>query len=143
MDIKDVSTSHITFHPPRISQKRGIIHIVASNDKIVDEFDFDWFPVNRAQTILYVYSGDISKLEIATDPKGRYEIAKLPLNLQCLRMELTLYPIPTKPIQIHDPSAVANIHGFCPNYIVSCWFYENPLAEPCLYMATDSYLPKS
>ena len=137
VNIKDVYAPHVTFHSPSIQQKAGIVHFVGSNGK-VDEWELDWFPVKTAQPLLYAYTGDIATLEKTTKLSGRHEIAEIPSNLQCLRMELIIHPIPTKPIQIHDPSAVANIHGFCPNYIVSCRFFENNLVAPALYMLADS-----
>jgi len=140
LDIKDVVYPHITFHSPKIDQKCGIVHIVGSNGKGT-EWELDWFPIKSAQTLLYAYTGDISNLEKATKLKERHEIASLPSNLQCLRMELTLYPRLVTLVEIHDPSAVANIHGFCPNYIVSCRFYKHSLVEPAYYIATDSWLP--
>jgi len=142
ISIKDVNAPHVTFHSPTIQQKRGIVHFVGGTGR-VDEWELDWFPVKRAQALLYAYTGDIAMLEKTTKLKGRYEIALIPPNIQCLRMELIIHPRSATLVQVHAPSAIANIHGFCPNYIVSCWFYENPLAEPCLYMATDSYLSKS
>jgi hypothetical protein len=142
VNIKDVNAPHVTFHSPTIQQKRGIVHFVGSNGK-VDEWELDWFPVKRAQALLYTYTGDIAMLEKTPKPKGRYEIAVIPPNVQCLRMELIIHPRSASLAQVHDQNAIANISGYCPNYIVSCWFYENPLAEPCLYMATDSYLSKS
>ncbi len=142
VDIKDVNAPHVTFHSPTIQQKGGIVHFVGSNG-IVDEWELDWFPVKRAQALLYAYTGNIAMLEKTTKPKGRYEIAVIPSNIQCVRMELVIHPLPTVAKQIGDRNAITNILGFCPNYIVSCCFYENPLAEPCLYVATDSYSSKS
>jgi hypothetical protein len=142
VNIKDVSFPHVTFHSPAIQQKSGIVHLVGSNG-IVDEWELDWFPVKTAQALLYAYTGDIAILEKATRLSERHEIAVIPSSMQCLRMELIIHPRSATLKQIHDQSAIANIHGFCPNYIVSLCFYENPLAEPCLDMATNSYLPKS
>ena len=142
VNIKDVSAPHVTFHSPKIKQKRGIVHLVGSNGT-VDEWELDWFPVKTAQAILYAYTGDIAMLEKAAGLSGRHEVAVIPPSMQCLRMELIIHPRSATLKQIHDQSAITNIHGFCPNYIVSLCFYKNPLAEPCLYMATDYYLPKS
>lgn len=139
VDIRDVSESHITFHPPKVFQKSGIVHIVANKKEKVDEFELDWFPVNSPQIPLYVYSGDIANLEKTTNLKGRYEIIQLPSSVQCIRMELKLYPIPRKPIRIDDPHALTNIHGFCPKYIVSCRFYKDNAIEAGYYIATDVF----
>ena len=135
IDIENVRESHLTFHPPRIRQKKGIVQIKANDNKIVDKFELGWFPVNRIQTPLYIYTGDISKLEKANNPKGRYEIVNIPYNVQFVRMEFTLYPITKKPVD--DPHALANILGFCPHYIVSCRFYQDNLAEAGYCIASD------
>ena len=137
VNIKNVNFPHVTFHSPTIQQKRGVVHFVGSNGK-VDEWELDWFPVMRTQALLYAYTSDIAILEKTTKLKGRNEIAVIPPNIQCLRMELFIHPRSATLVQIHDPSAIANIHGFCPNYIVSCLFYENNLVAPALYMLADS-----
>ena len=144
MDIKDAKTPHVTFHPPRIEQKSGIAHMVDDKGK-VDEWELDWFPVKRPQSLLYAYTGNITVLDKTFQPKGRHLIATVPPNLQCLRMELILYPNldPQSPKVIHYPNAVANIHGVCPNYIVSCYFDKHSLVAPALYIATDSEVSKS
>jgi len=141
VNIKNVNAPHVTFHSPTIQQGKGIVHFVGSNGK-VDEWEVDWFPVKTAQALLYAYTGDIAMLEKITKLKGRYEVAIIPSNVQCLRMELIIHPRSVTLKQIHDPSAIANIHGFCPNYIVSCYFYNNNLVEPALYIATDSWVSK-
>lgn len=140
MDIKDADTPHVTFHPPRIEQKSGIAHMVDGKGK-VDEWELYWFPVKKPQSLLYAYTGDITMLEKTVQPKGRCQIVMVPSDLQCLRMELILYPRSTK--LVHYPSAVANIHGVCPNYIVSCYFDKHNLVAPALYIATDSWVSKS
>jgi hypothetical protein len=141
IDIKDADSPHVTFHPPRIGQNRGVVHMVAKNGT-VDEFELDWFPVKKAQAMLYAFTGDITALDKA-ETMPRYQIVSVPSNLQCLRMELIVYPrspkYPKPAKIIHIPSAVGNIHGGCPNYIVSCYFYGNDLVEPALYLASDSY----
>ena len=138
VDIKDAKTPHVTFHPPRIEQKSGVAHVIASNGR-VDEWELDWFPVKKPQLLLAAYTGDIAMLDIAK-PQGQYEVVDVPPNLHCLRMEMVLYPLPTKSaIRVDDPNAVANIIGRCPNYIVSCPFYENPLGLLGFYVATDRY----
>ncbi len=140
MDIKDTNTPHVTFHPPRIEQKSGIAHMVDGKGR-VDEWELDWFPVKTPQPLLYAYTGDITILDKTAQPKGRYQIITVPSNLRCLRMELILYPKSSR--LIHYPSAVANIHGICPDYIISCYFVSHSLIEPALYIATDSWVPKS
>jgi len=143
MDIKDAKTPHVTFHPPRIEQKSGIAHMVSDKGK-VDEWELDWFPVKKAQLLLCAYTGDIAMLPKEIEPKGRHEVARLPSNVQCLRMELVLHPKSEKSLKVlHSLGAVANIHGVCPKYVVSCHFYNNNLVEPALYMASDSWVSKN
>ena len=141
VDIKDADRPHVTFHPPSINQASGIVHMRDSNGKVIDEWELDWFPVKKAQLLLCAYTGDITMLPKEVKPKGRYKVARLSSSLQCLRMELILYPLSAT--LVHDPSAVANIHGGCPNYIVSCYFYNNNLVEPALYVASDSLVSKN
>lgn len=142
VNIKDADSPHVTFHPPKIRQDRGVVHMVAKNG-LVDEFELDWFPVKKDQTLLYAFTGDIAALDKAAKTMPQYQIVSVPSNLQCLRMELIIYarsPKYPKPATIiHIPKAVGNIHGGCPDYIVSCYFYGNDLVEPALYLASDSY----
>lgn len=138
VDIKDVTAPHVTFHSPEIKQKKGIVHFVGSNGK-VDEWELDWFPVRKAQALLYAYTGDIAMLEKATKLTERHEIVRVPTNVRYMRMELVIHPLSIATKQIGDRSAITNIIGFCPNYIIGCCFYENPLTELCLYVATNSY----
>jgi len=142
VNIKNVNAPHVTFHSPAIQQKRGVVHFVGSNGK-VDEWELDWFPVKIAQALLYAYTGGIAMLEKTTKLSGRHEIAVIPSKVQCLRMELIVHPLSATPEQVEDRNAIANILGVCPDYIVSCWFYENKLVQPCIYMATDSWVSKS
>jgi len=139
VELKDIKESHLTFHPPRIRQKSGVAHAVANRNKIVDEFELDWFPVTCAQTPLYVYSGDISKLEKIAALKGRHEIVKVPNNVQYFRMELTLYPIPQKRLPVDDPNAFANIFGVCPSYIATCRFYSDSPVDAGYYIASNCF----
>ena len=140
VNIKNADTPHITFHPPRIEQKSGVAHVIASNGK-VDEWELDWFPVKKPQLLLAAYTGDITMLDTVIKPKEQYEIVNVPLNLRCLRMELILYPRqPTSKIRLDDPNAKAHIMAICPNYFVSCNFYENPVVELGFYVATDRYM---
>jgi len=139
VSIKNVLAPHVTFHSPTLQQKRGIVHFVGSNGK-VDEWELDWFPVKKAQGLLYAYTGDISMLEKVTKLAGRHEIAVIPPDVRYIRMDLIVHLLSATAKQLEDRKAIINILGVCPNYIVSCWFYENPLSEPCLFMATDSLI---
>ena len=142
IDIKDAESPHVTFHPPKIGQKSGIVHMKANNG-IVDEFKLDWFPVKQTQALLYAFTGDIATLDETSKKMPRYQIVSVPSNLQCLLMELIVYPrspkYPKPANIVHIPRAVGNIHGACPDYIVSCYFYGNDLVQPALYLASDSY----
>jgi hypothetical protein len=141
INIINAKNPHVTFHPPKIGQNKGIVHMTAINGK-VDEFQLDWFPVKKAQPVLYTFTGDIATLDKATKTMPQYQIVSVPSSLQCLRMELIIYPqsakYPKQAIFTHFPEAIGNIHGSCPDYIVSCYFYGNNLVEPALYLATDS-----
>lgn len=141
--IKDADSPHVTFHPPNIGQSRGIVHMTSKND-LVDEFELDWFPVKKSQTVLFAYTGDIAVLDKSTKAMKQYQTISVPSNLKCLRMEMTVYPRSPKypkPAQIiHIPDALGNIHGGCQYYVVSCYFYGNDMVEPALYLASDSYI---
>lgn len=134
--IKDADSPHVTFHPPNIGQNRGIVHMTSKNG-LVDEFELDWFPVKKSQAVLYAFTGDIAALDRSTKAMKQCQIISVPSNLKCLRMEMTVYP---RAKIIHIPDAVGNIHGGCPYYIVSCYFYGNDVVEPALYLASDSYI---
>jgi hypothetical protein len=142
IDIKNAESPHVTFHPPRIGQNSGIVHMKAKNG-IVDEFKLNWFPVKQTQVLLYAFTGDIATLDKTSKKIPRYQTILVPSNIQCLRMELIAYPrLPAypKPAQIiHIPRAIGCIHGGCPDYIVSCYFYGNNPVQPALYLASDSY----
>lgn len=141
VDIKDADRPHVTFHPPSVHQVNGFVHMRDNNDNVVDEWQLDWFPVKKAQLLLCAYSGDISILPKEARPKGQHEIAILPSNVQCLRMELILLPRSEQSIKLlHSAGALANIHGICPKYVIACHFYKNNLVNPALYIATDSYI---
>ena len=138
VDIKDTEGLHVTFHPPRIRQKSGVAHLVDSDGRRVDTWEFDWFPVKKLQLLLVAYTGNINMLETIAEFKGRYEVVNVPLDSNCLRMELVLFPIPTKSqIRIDDSNAAANIIGGCPHYLVRCAFYNNPLQELGFYIPSD------
>ena len=141
VDIEDAESPHVTFHPPPISQKYGVAHMIDAQNRIVDEWELNWFPVRTPQLLLCVYTGNIFALPTETNLEGRHEIVKLPSQVQCLRMELIVIPKSKKSIKLlHSQSAVTNIHGVCPNYVVSCHFYNNPLVDPALYIVTDTHV---
>jgi hypothetical protein len=140
MDIKDTGSVHVTFHPPRVSQKSGVAQLSAGDRRRVDRWEFDWFPVRKEELLLVAYTGSITMLETTSKLEGRHEVIKVPPISNCLRMELVLFPIPTKSlIRIDDPNAVANIIGGCPHYFVRCAFYKNTLEELGFYVPSDCY----
>lgn len=142
-DIRYAESPHVTFHPPPIGQNYGVAHMLDAKNRIVDEWELDWFPVRTPQLVLCAYSGNISVLPTESNLKGRYEIAKLPSQVQCLRMELIVVPKSERStVLLHSQNAVANIHGVCPKYVVSCHFYNNPLVDPALYIVTDTYVKR-
>jgi hypothetical protein len=138
LSIKKADKPHITFHPPTIVQKVGITHMVDGKGK-VDEWNLDWFPVKRPQALLFAYSGDISKLDEVTKLKGNRQVIRVTKNVNCLRMELILHPIPKSNVIIGRPDTLTNILGFCPNYIVCCEFDPVNIVDPAVYIATDEY----
>jgi len=136
IDIKDAKHPHISFHPPRITQKSGIAHLKDANGN-VDEWDLDWFPVKNSQAILYAYSGDISKLSQVVHLKGNHQVVDIPNNVDCIQMELVLYP---KSVQIVGRwDVLTNIIGVCPHYIVCCHFLPIRVVDLSVYIATDEY----
>ncbi|MGD0779392.1 MAG: hypothetical protein ABR954_01230 [Dehalococcoidales bacterium] len=140
LNINDAKSPHVTFHTPHIEQNSGIVHMVAENGEI-DQLELNWFPVRKVDTLLYAYSGNIAKLDRDKKKKSRYQIVNVPSDVQCLRMELMIYPrvpkYPKPPKIIHNPSAIANIHGGCPDYMLSCCFYKNAVVEPQFYFASE------
>ena len=138
IQIKDTNTPHISFHPPRLYQKSGIVHLVDENGQ-VDEWELDWFPVHKPKSLLFAYTGSLIALDRETKLKGHYQIVDIQPKLQCLRMELMLFPnlSPQAPKVLHRPAAIGNVHGLCVNYIVSCYFYPNPLGRPALFIAQN------
>ena len=138
LDIRKTSKPHITFHPPTTSRKIGIAHMVEGRNGKVDEWNLDWFPVNKPQALLFAYTGDIDRLDETEKLKGNHQIVSVHDNVNCLRMELILHPIPKSTVAIGSPNTI-NILGFCPNYIVCCHFHSVNMVDPADYIATDVY----
>lgn len=137
LEIKKSNKPHITFHPPRISQKFGIAHMVDESGK-ADEWDLDWFPVRKPQALLFAYTGDIARLDEISKLKGKHQTIRVSNSVNCLRMELVLHPIPKSTVAIGGANTI-NILGFCPNYMVCCQFESVNIVDPAVYIATDVY----
>jgi hypothetical protein len=140
VDIKQAISPHVTYHTPKLWQNKGIVHMKASNG-VVDEFELDWFPVKKTEMLLCAYTGEIEKLDKDKKKKSRYRIIDVPPDVQCLRMEMVVYPrLPKypKPAKVrHVPGIIGNIHGECPDYVLSCYFYNNEVVVPQLYYASE------
>ena len=104
----------------------------------VDEWDLDWFPVNKSLSMLYAYSGDINVLEKTAKPRGNHQIVRVPSDVRCVLMSLVVYPRSSQ--VIHYPNMIANVHGFCPAYIVSCYFEKIRLVTPAVFVATNRHM---
>ena len=138
VDIRRASTPHVTFHPPRINHKSGIAHFIARNGR-VDEWELDWFPVTKAQVLLYVKSGLDGVLEPVGAPKKKRLVVDVPGSVGFILMQLGVYPRSTPLTGLHEPKALGNVHGYSPEYIVSCQFYEHGPTPPIIYMASDTW----
>jgi hypothetical protein len=139
ISMKDAKDHHVSFHPPRIKQQSGIVHIVAANGK-VDEWPLDWFPISRAQCLLLFTVADLRCLGQVTKPKRPYRVVWIPSGICSLRMELHIHPRQTSVSGLHDPKALGNIHGFSPDYIASFKFYQDDSYTTCMYIASDAYV---
>lgn len=135
---KDIYDLHITFHPPRIEQKSGIVHFV-DNEKKIDEWALDWYPVTKAQTVICVSTGIVDILRKTQSLKKNSHIVDIPRDVEFLQMTLSLYPRSTKLTDMHNPKALGNIHGYAPGYIVSCQFYKQGPTPLYIYVASDRW----
>ena len=137
--ITDARRPHVSFHPPSLNQKSGIVHLTDGTKNVVSEWELDWFPVRKPDSLLFAYTGNLNALDKVTKPIGRCEIVYIPPVYQFLRMELRLYPNPDprSPKLIDRPDAISNVHGLCVNYIVSCYFYPNPTCVPAVFIAQN------
>ncbi|MGD9143888.1 MAG: hypothetical protein PVG61_08585, partial [Dehalococcoidia bacterium] len=95
----------------------------------------------KTEMLLCAYTGEIEKLDKDKKKKSRYRIIDVPPDVQCLRMEMVVYPrLPKypKPAKVrHVPGIIGNIHGECPDYVLSCYFYNNEVVVPQLYYASE------
>ena len=91
LNIKEANFPKLSFHPPRVSQKTGIVHI-RDGRNFVDKWDLDWFPVKKPTHLLTIDSGRITTFEKTVKLKRPNEVVSLPVNIEYLRMDLILYP---------------------------------------------------
>ncbi len=132
--IDESKAPHITFHPPRISQTSGMVHMVDETGKI-DEWEFDWFPVRRVDHIFTVYSGQLGLLGTVVRPRKNFSIIAVPPGAQGLRMDMFICPVGTH-IEL-DSLAIDNVIGGCRHYNLVCSFYKDSSAQFSIYVATD------
>ena len=132
--IQDTQTPHYTFHPPKISQNSGLVHMVDSNGQ-VDEWNIDWFPVIKPQHLLTLNTGQFEALGTVNKPKQNYSIINVPNGCIGLRMDMFIAPIGAN-IEL-DRTAIDNVIGGGKNYSLICSFYEDSGARLCWYVAND------
>jgi hypothetical protein len=132
--IDETETPHYTFHPPRISQRSGIVHMVDATGKI-DEWEFDWFPVRKVDHILTVYSGQLTLLGTVVRPRKNFSIIAVPPSAQGLRMDMFICPVRTH-IGL-DSLAIDNVIGGCKHYNLVCSFYKDSSTRFSIYVATE------
>lgn len=132
--IDETEAPHYTFHPPRVSQRSGMVHMVDATGKI-DEWEFDWFPVRKADHILTVYSGQLGLLGTVARPRKNFSIIAVPPGAQGLRMNMFICPVGTH-IGL-DSLAIDNIIGGCKHYNLVCNFYTDSSAQFSIYVATE------
>ena len=134
LKIQDTQTPHYTFHPPRISQDIGLVHMVDPNGK-VDEWNIDWFPVIKTQHLLTLKTGYLEALGTAIKPKKNYSVINAPNGCIGLRMDMFIVPVGAN-VEL-DRSAIDNVIGGCKNYNLICSFYEDSNTLLCWYVAND------
>ena len=136
VSIKEAQSPHITFHPPRIGQKEGLVHMKAANGR-VDDWSMDWFPARNPQLVVSLVSGDIEQLGSTGRPKKNYSVVTVPPGVRRIRMDMYICPNP--PNIVLDPQAFDNVIGGCPAYVLCCSFYHASRQRGALYIATDQF----
>ncbi len=131
--INETKMPHYTFHPPRISQKCGIVHMVDQRGK-VDEWEFNWYPVTTAFHIATVYSGDLEMLGAVKSPKKNFSLVAVPLASFGMRMDVFMCPVGSH-VEL-DPLATDNVVGGCKHYNLICSFYSDNSPQFSMYVAT-------
>ncbi len=134
LKIQETKTPHYTFHPPRISQDIGLVHMVDPNGK-VDEWEIDWFPVVKTQHLLTLNTGHLETLGAVTKTKKNSSIINAPNGCIGLRMDMFITPVGAN-VEL-DRSAIDNVIGGCKNYNLICSFYVDSNTHLCWYVAND------
>lgn len=133
--IDETEAPHFTFHPPKISQRSGMVHMVDATGKI-DEWEFDWFPVRKVDHFLTVYSGQLSLLGTVARPRKNFSIIAIPPGAQGIRMDMFICP--AGPQIGLDSLAIDNVFGGCKHYNLVCNFYRDSSAQFSIYVATET-----
>lgn len=134
LKIQDAQTPHYTFHPPRINQDIGLVHMVDMKGK-VDEWNFDWFPVNKTRHILTLNTGPFEVLGSIQKPKKNYSIIGATDDCFSLRMDMFIAQIGAN-IEL-DKAAIDNVIGGCKYYNLICSFYKDNETVLCWYVANE------
>lgn len=132
--IDESKAPHFTFHPSRISQRSGMVHMVDETGKI-DEWEFDWFPVRKPDHIFTVYSGQLGLLGTIVRPRKNFSIIAVPPGARGIRMETFISP--ASPHIEYDSLAIDNVFGGCKYYNLICNFYKDSSAQFSIYVASD------
>ena len=134
VSINESEAPHYTFHPPRITQKSGVVHMLDPTGKI-DEWEFDWFPVRKVDHILTVHSGRLDLLGTVARPRKNFSIIAVPPGAQGLRMDMFICPVGAH-IAL-DSLAIDNVIGGCKHYNLVCSFYTDSSTQFSIYVATE------
>lgn len=132
--ISEAKSPHYSFHPPRILQTAGVVHMVDQRKKI-DEWELNWFPVRTVDHILTIYSGDIEHLGTVRRPKKNYSLVVVPGTSLGMRMDLFICPARVR-VEL-DPLAKDNIIGGCKHYNLICSFYSDDTPQFAMYVTTE------
>jgi len=133
--VEKAKAPHYSFHPPKIHQSSGVVHLIDSNKKRVDEWKLDWFPVKGTNHILTLYSGRFACLGTVSKTKLNHSIIPLSSNIESIRMDMFLTPIGSN--VAFDPSAINTVYGGCRYYNIICSFYEDQEDALCFYIANE------
>lgn len=134
VSISETKMPHFTFHPPKISQASGIVHMVDQCGK-VDEYELDWYPVTMVDHIATVYSGDLAMLGIVKSPKKNYSFVAVPHSSAGMRMDAFICPAGAH-VEL-DPLAEDSVIGGCKHYNLVCSFYSDNSPQFAIYVAAE------